>query len=61
MCLTAPGAITAIIEINGKPTLFIRHADGSPAIVVSLQVSQGRVQSIWAVANPDKLGWVSGA
>jgi hypothetical protein len=53
--LTAPGAITAIIEINGKPTLLIRHADGSPAIVVSLQVSQGRVQSI---CNPDKLGWV---
>jgi hypothetical protein len=31
-------------------------ADGAPAIGVSLDVAGGRVQAVWAVANPDKLG-----
>jgi len=53
---TPPGARYLVADVNGKPTLLICHEDGTPAIVVSLEVGEGRIQSIWAVANPDKLG-----
>jgi hypothetical protein len=38
-----------------RPTLLIGYADGTPAIVVSIEVGDGRIQNIWAIANPDKL------
>jgi RNA polymerase sigma-70 factor (ECF subfamily) len=50
------GARFAVVDVNGKPTLLISQADGAPAIVISLEVGQGLIQSIWTVANPDKLG-----
>jgi RNA polymerase sigma-70 factor (ECF subfamily) len=53
------GATFTVADVNGKPTLLIRRADGAPAIVVSLQVGAGRVHGIWAIANPDKLGAVA--
>lgn len=49
------GAQFAVAEVNGRPTLLIRHADGTPAIVVSIEVDQARIYNIWAIANPDKL------
>src|SRR6266513_6335700 len=52
---TPAGAHLAVADVNGKPTLLIRHPDGTPAIVVSIEVGQGRIHNIWAVANPDKL------
>ena len=55
---TPPGARVTIGDVNGKPTLLIRHADGTPAIVVSIGIEQGRIAEIWAIANPDKLGAV---
>jgi len=53
------GATFAVADVNGKPTLLMRSADGTPAIVVSLEVGAARVHTIWAVANPDKLGGVA--
>lgn len=50
------GATSAVADVNGKPTLLIRRADGTPAIVVSVDADVARVHSIWVVANPDKLG-----
>jgi RNA polymerase sigma-70 factor, ECF subfamily len=50
-----PGAQLAVADVNGKPTLLIRHLDGRPAIVVSIEVRQGHLHTIWAIANPDKL------
>ncbi|HSJ38291.1 MAG TPA: hypothetical protein VK945_08815 [Planococcus sp. (in: firmicutes)] len=44
--------------MNGKPTLLIRHADGTPAIVVSIAVDEAHIHQIWVIANPDKLGAV---
>ncbi len=44
-----------VATVNGKPTLLIYSADGTPAIVVSVEVGAGRIQTIWAIANPDKL------
>ena len=45
-----------VATVNGKPTLLIYAADGTPAIVVSVEVGADRIQTIWAIANPDKLG-----
>jgi RNA polymerase sigma-70 factor (ECF subfamily) len=52
------GAQFAMAEVNGRPSLLIRHADGTPAIVVSIQAGQAGIHTIWAIANPDKLGAV---
>ena len=47
-----------VADVNGKPTLLIRHADGTPAIVVSIAVDEAHIHQIWVIANPDKLGAV---
>jgi RNA polymerase sigma-70 factor, ECF subfamily len=49
------GGQVSVADVNGKPTLLIRHPGGSPAIVVSIEVDRGRICNIWAIANPDKL------
>lgn len=49
------GGQRSVADVNGKPTLLIRHPDGAPAIVVSIEVEHGRIRNIWAIANPDKL------
>jgi RNA polymerase sigma-70 factor (ECF subfamily) len=52
----APTAARYLVaDVNSRPTLLICSADGTPAIVVSLEVGEGRIQTIWAIANPDKL------
>jgi RNA polymerase sigma-70 factor (ECF subfamily) len=50
------GAQYAVADVNGQPTLLVRHPDGMPAAVVSIEVDEGRIRNIWAIANPDKLG-----
>jgi len=52
---TPPGAIFSITDVNGRPTILVRNSDGTPAIVLSVELDEGRIQSIWAIANPDKL------
>jgi hypothetical protein len=52
------GAQFAVADVNGKPTLLIRHADETPVIVVSIEASEAGILNIWAIANPDKLGAV---
>jgi len=56
---TPPGAIFGVADVNGRPTVLVRNAEGTPAIVVSIELDGGRIQSIWAIANPDKLRRVS--
>lgn len=58
---TPPGATFGVADVNGRPTILVRNADGTPAIVISVEVDAGRIQSIWAIANPDKLRRVSSA
>jgi RNA polymerase sigma-70 factor (ECF subfamily) len=55
------GAQFQVAEVNARPTLLIRHADGSPAIVVSIAAAGNRISHVWVIANPDKLGAVGGA
>jgi len=58
---TPPGATFGVADVNGRPTILVRNAEGAPAIVVSIELAGGRIQSIWAIANPDKLRRVSAA
>jgi RNA polymerase sigma-70 factor (ECF subfamily) len=57
---TPEGARFTLADVNGKPTLLIRHSDGMPAIVVSIAADQAGIHHIWAIANPDKLRAVTG-
>jgi RNA polymerase sigma-70 factor, ECF subfamily len=55
---TPPDARLAVVNVNGKPTLLVRRPDGSPFVVVSVEVDQARITTVWAIGNPDKLGAV---
>ena len=50
-----------IAAVNGRPTLLVHNTVGAALFVVSVEVDAGHIQSIWAIANPDKLGRVSSA
>jgi RNA polymerase sigma-70 factor, ECF subfamily len=43
-------------EVNGQPGAILRDRDGKVAGTVTLDVLGGRIQTIRAVVNPDKLG-----
>jgi RNA polymerase sigma-70 factor, ECF subfamily len=45
-------------EMNGQPGAIVRDRDGKVAGTLTLDVLGGRIQTIRAVANPDKLGHV---
>ena len=47
-----------VAAVNGNPTLLTCYADDIPAIVVSVEVDEGRIQAIWTIADPDKLSWL---
>jgi len=42
-------------DINGRPTILVRNADGGASFVVSVEIDHDRIESVWAIANPDKL------
>jgi len=42
-------------EVNGQPGALFVDPDGRPVVVVSLDIADGRVQTVRAVSNPDKL------
>jgi RNA polymerase sigma-70 factor (ECF subfamily) len=42
-------------QVNGQPGAVFRSHDGRVVLVVSLDIADGRVQTIRAVTNPDKL------
>jgi RNA polymerase sigma-70 factor (TIGR02957 family) len=43
-------------EVNGGPGAIGRAPDGSIVSVMTLQIADGRIQSMSSVVNPDKLG-----
>lgn len=53
--LTPPGARLAVVNVNGKPTLLVQRADGTPFVVVSIEVDGSHIRTVWAIGNPDKL------
>lgn len=52
---TPVGASIGIVEVNGLPALLVRDEQGAPAFVSSIEVKDGKIDKIWATANPDKL------
>ena len=50
-----PGSSASLAQVNSRPALILRAPDGKPALIISLEVGAGRIQRIWAIANPDKL------
>lgn len=50
-----PVLLPQIVKINGQPGLVNRLATGSPHSVVSFDCVDGKIQSIFAVVNPEKL------
>jgi RNA polymerase sigma-70 factor, ECF subfamily len=45
-------------DVNGQPGAIVRDRDGRVAGTLTLDVLDGQIQTIRAVANPDKLGHV---
>jgi RNA polymerase sigma-70 factor (ECF subfamily) len=43
-------------EVNGQPGAILRDRDGNVGGTLTLDVLDGRIQTIRSVANPDKLG-----
>lgn len=49
-----------IMEVNGQPAI-VGYREGQPYGVLLLDVDDGRIQGIYVVVNPDKLGWLARA
>ena len=45
-------------HVNGQPGLILRTADGAPFSVTSIDVVDGRIQTVRIMRNPDKLAHV---
>ena len=56
---TPVNARVSIADVNGRPALVVRDAQNMPAFVVAIETGGGKIQKIWAMANPDKLHGIS--
>ncbi len=52
------GGVVAPHEVNGQPGAIFRDRDGKVLNALALDILDGRIQTIRAVINPDKLGHV---
>jgi RNA polymerase sigma-70 factor, ECF subfamily len=43
-------------ELNGQPGAILRDRDDRVASTITLEILDGRIQTIRSMANPDKLG-----
>jgi RNA polymerase sigma-70 factor (ECF subfamily) len=50
----SPGRTTRPMQINGQPG-FVVYASGRPMTAMIFHVRDGRIRTIYAVGNPDKL------
>ncbi len=53
------GASVRVAEINGQPGVLGFEADGTLVAAWELQISDGAIQAIYGVVNPDKLAHIS--
>lgn len=49
-----------VMDVNGQPAI-VGYREGQPFGVLLLDVDGGRIQGIYVVVNPDKLGWLARA
>ncbi len=65
MCATMPTRFTpvdarvAVATVNGRPALVVHDGQNEPVFVVAFETGGGKIQKIWAMANPDKLHGVA--
>ena len=52
--------VQRVIQINGQSAI-VSYLDGRPHSVLTMDVSQGRIQAIYIVTNPAKLTHVPAA
>ena len=52
------GAVVEPREVNGQPGAIFRDRDGKVLNTWTLDILDGRIQTIRTVSNPDKLGHV---
>lgn len=52
---TPDGASFQIVTISGLPGLIMRDGEGTPFLVASIGIRDGRIDRVWVTANPDKL------
>ncbi|WP_166872765.1 RNA polymerase sigma-70 factor [Salinibacterium sp. ZJ450] len=50
------GVVVELHELNGQPGAIFRDRDGKVLNALALDILDGRIQTIRAVLNPDKLG-----
>jgi RNA polymerase sigma-70 factor (ECF subfamily) len=50
----SPGRTTRPLQINGQPG-FVVYMSGRPLTALIFHVRDGRIRTIYAVGNPDKL------
>jgi RNA polymerase sigma-70 factor, ECF subfamily len=52
--LVPKNLVRRMVQINGEPGI-INYLDGRPYAVITLDVSEGRIRTIYIITNPDKL------
>jgi RNA polymerase sigma-70 factor (ECF subfamily) len=53
------GATARLVELNAQPGVLAFEADGTLVAAWALQISDGAIQAIHGVTNPDKLAHIS--
>ena len=53
-----PGANFDVLDVNGQPAIVIRTREGAPLTVITIDVGEGTIYCIRAIANPAKLNWL---
>ena len=49
------------VDVNGQPGIAAHEADGTLVTVLTLDIADDRVRTVWAVVNPDKLARAAAA
>jgi RNA polymerase sigma-70 factor (ECF subfamily) len=53
------GWALTLVDVNGQPGAVVHDGDGSTITVVSLDIAMGKIQTVRAVVNPDKLAHIA--
>jgi RNA polymerase sigma-70 factor (ECF subfamily) len=51
-----PGYLPRLANVNGEPGIVLEDANGNVLTVLTLSVSGDRINDVWIVNNPEKLG-----
>lgn len=49
---------TQLVKVNGQPGRILRAEDGSVSDILSIDVVEGRIQTVRVIRNPDKLAHI---